>query len=633
MNKTLRTNPGLRLFVLLLTLVLGTAGFWASFFTMSQWDTLWSQGNYYVSHNCYANLSNRAASAEYLAMLLTRKAEGASLSYLEQQKLAQLERDLSPQFTNFRYRLVDGVTGEVLSASKESEPLINQVYQVYTQYLGGERELVLEYGAADPLTGVMDEFGLGEAQYQEYIDYLPAVAIIALCTLTACILLTVFLCLGTGQRRGREGIVLRLADRIPLDVLALLSILALCILISAADSIFWIARFDGINPACIAGLGLSTLGIWGYLLYLILTLTVRAKAGVLFANTLIWRLCKLIGRGCRRGIGSLPLTWRVVVLFLLYLLGSVLTGLTIFLIPVYQGLVLYALCRWTIQWKRMRAAAASLTAGEGGPIDTRGFYPDLREHADTLNRLGDTISTQVEERLKSERFRAELITNVSHDLKTPLTSILNYVDLLKKEPPGSPRSAEYLQVLERKSQRLKKLTEDLVEASKASTGTLPVNAERLNLVQLVRQSLGEFEEKFAAQSLSVIPTLPQEEIWVRADGRHLWRVVENLLSNCCKYALEGTRIYLEASRREGRGVLTVKNISRQPLNLPAERLMERFVRGDESRSTEGSGLGLSIARSLTQLQGGDFSLEIDGDLFKVTVFLPLEVEAPHTQSP
>ncbi|MDE6108283.1 MAG: HAMP domain-containing histidine kinase, partial [Oscillospiraceae bacterium] len=231
-------------------------------------------------------------------------------------------------------------------------------------------------------------------------------------------------------------------------------------------------------------------------------------------------------------------------------------------------------------------------------------------------------STAVDERLKSERFKAELITNVSHDLKTPLTSIINYVDLLKKEDIQEEKAREYIEVLDRKSQRLKKLTEDLVEASKASTGTLTVNAERLGVVQLVEQALGEYSAKFENAGLTLVSTLPPEEVYVRADGRHLWRILDNLMGNCVKYALSGTRVYLEVVKWDGNVIFSLKNISANQLNVPPEELMERFVRGDESRTTEGSGLGLSIARSLTDLQGGTFRLSIDGDLFKAAVSFP-----------
>ena len=261
-------------------------------------------------------------------------------------------------------------------------------------------------------------------------------------------------------------------------------------------------------------------------------------------------------------------------------------------------------------------------------IDTHKMYSDLARHAGQLNDLGAAIGNAVDERIQSERFKAELITNVSHDLKTPLTSIINYVDLLKKQDIDNPKAQEYIEVLDRKSQRLKKLTEDLVEASKASTGSLSVHLDRLGMVQLVQQALGEFEEKFAQSRLTVVPAFPEEECSILADGRHLWRVIDNLLSNCNKYALEGTRIYVEVCRWEGKVVLSIKNISRQPLNIPAERLMERFVRGEESRTTEGSGLGLAIARSFTELQDGTMEVSVEGDLFRVLIRFKRMEEKP-----
>ena len=302
-------------------------------------------------------------------------------------------------------------------------------------------------------------------------------------------------------------------------------------------------------------------------------------------------------------------------LFLLYVVCSVFFLSLPF--PVWvalQAVALFALCRWTLQWRRVRDGTERILGGEPEfKIDTSHMYYDLAAHAGQLNDLGEAVGTAVDERLRSERFKAELITNVSHDLKTPLTSIINYVDLLRKQGLDSPHAPEYLEVLERKSHRLKKLTEDLVEASKASTGSLPVHLERLGMVQLLQQALGEWEERFVQSGLTAVPTYPAEEAWIMADGRHLWRVIDNLLSNCNKYALEGTRIYIGVTVWEGQVRLSIKNVSRQALNIPAEQLMERFVRGEESRTTEGSGLGLSIARSLTELQGGQFRLDIDGD--------------------
>ena len=247
---------------------------------------------------------------------------------------------------------------------------------------------------------------------------------------------------------------------------------------------------------------------------------------------------------------------------------------------------------------------------------------ELGELMQAFEKMRIRLRDNAEEKLKSDRESKELISNISHDLKTPLTSIINYVDLLKATDQTDPRAQSYIEVLDRKSLRLKKLTEDLVEASKASTGVLAVNREKIGMAQLLDQALGEYEEKLEEKHLTVVSTVPEGESYVYADGRHLWRVIDNLLSNCAKYALEGTRVYIELVRGKGSVSLSVKNISREALNVPPERLMERFVRGEESRSTEGSGLGLSIARSLTELQGGTFELAVDGDLFKAVVTLP-----------
>ena len=236
------------------------------------------------------------------------------------------------------------------------------------------------------------------------------------------------------------------------------------------------------------------------------------------------------------------------------------------------------------------------------------------------------LKAAVTEQVKAERLKTDLITNVSHDLKTPLTSIISYVDLLKRENIENPRVQEYITVLEQKSSRLKNLTEDLVEASKASSGNITLDLIPIHYTEILQQSLGEFEDKLAARSLQVLTTLPQEDVLILADGRQLFRVLENLLNNCCKYALLGSRIYIELQKDEEIATFTMKNISEAPLNVSPEELTERFVRGDVSRSTEGSGLGLSIAKSLTKLMNGKMKIEIDGDLYKVSLSFPLVKE-------
>ena len=360
---------------------------------------------------------------------------------------------------------------------------------------------------------------------------------------------------------------------------------------------------------------------------LLRTLAVRLHTGTLGRTSLLCRGWSAVYWGVGELVRQLPLTWRTIAGFFVYLLANVLSAAMCYggglLVILVNGAALVLLCRWTTSFARLRRGSRAIAAGDlNYRVDTARMPADLRAYAEDLNNISIGLAGAVDEKMKSERFKAELITNVSHDLKTPLTSIINYVNLLKTTQQTDPKAAEYIEVLDRKSQRLKKLTEDLVEASKASTGVLSVSREKIGMSQLLDQALGEWTEKLEERKLTVVTTVPEGETWVYADGRHLWRVIDNLLSNCAKYAMEGTRIYVELSRGKGQVTLSVKNVSREALNVPAERLMERFVRGEESRSSEGSGLGLSIARSLTELQGGEFRLTVDGDLFKAEVTLP-----------
>ena len=257
-------------------------------------------------------------------------------------------------------------------------------------------------------------------------------------------------------------------------------------------------------------------------------------------------------------------------------------------------------------------------------IETMAFNGKERELAEHINHISTGLETALQEKVRSERLKADLITNVSHDIKTPLTSIINYVDLIKREQIQDPKIQGYLEVLEQKSQRLKTLTEDLVEASKASSGNLKLEITSIDFVELIHQTNGEFEEKFALRHLELVSSLPAESILIEADGRYLWRVLENLYNNAFKYAMEHSRVYVDITVEGNMAVFTMKNISQNPLNIRADELTERFVRGDVARTTEGSGLGISIAKSLAELQGGDLRLYIDGDLFKAGVAFPIK---------
>ena len=252
-------------------------------------------------------------------------------------------------------------------------------------------------------------------------------------------------------------------------------------------------------------------------------------------------------------------------------------------------------------------------------LDPARFHGREAKLAATINNISSGLQRALNDSIRSERMKAELITNVSHDIKTPLTSIINYIDLIRRAHPSDPAVQNYVDILEKKSQHLKTLTEDLVEASKASTGNVQIDPVKINFVELVEQSNGEFEERFEERSLTLVPTLPAEPLYIFADGQHLWRVLENLYNNACKYAAANSRVYADVSAEEGFVSFTLKNISANALNISPEELTERFVRGDRSRTTEGSGLGLSIAKSLTELQGGTLDIQIDGDYFKACV--------------
>ena len=281
----------------------------------------------------------------------------------------------------------------------------------------------------------------------------------------------------------------------------------------------------------------------------------------------------------------------------------------------------YKIMKEVDKFKQIHDATEKIYKGDTNiKLDEALYTGILKELAIYINDIAGGFSNAIQESLKSERLKTELITNVSHDIKTPLTSIINYVDLLKQENIQNKKAKEYIEVLDNKSQRLKKLIEDLVEASKASSGNIKINKEVLNVKELLNQVTGEFKDKFNGRGLNIISKLPEETIYIKADSRYLYRVLENTYSNVAKYAEENTRVYIDCIVEEENTVaIYIKNISKDELNISADELIQRFVRGDKSRNTEGSGLGLSIAKSLTELQDGIFNIYLDGDLFKVAI--------------
>ncbi len=476
--------------------------------------------------------------------------------------------------------------------------------------------------------------GGGRLLYEFAFDYRYGAIALAVVGLVLFIVLFVYLMAAAGRRGDREGIVLSPMDKVPFDVTlgaGAMAVGMLCLIISESggDDLF-------VLGVVIVGAVLILLTV----VYVLYTFSARVKAGGWWRNTvvfmllrLIWRCLKAVGRFLLRLFRALWMEWRVALGFAGYFLADFI-GVLIFLEGMGSDVVLgfVLLCAVNLaafsvlvlgahQFTVLKRAGEKLAAGAlETKVDTKKMYFDYRRHGENLNSIGDGMSAAVEQRMRSERLKTELITNVSHDIKTPLTSIVNYVDLLRK-PHSEEEGRQYLDVLARQSDKLRRLTLDLVEASKASTGNLPTELVPTNTAELISQAVAEYAERFAQSGLEPVVTVPDKPVTVLADGRHLWRVLDNLLGNAVKYAQPGTRVYIDVRRLDGQGVLSVKNISRDRLNVPADELMERFVRGDRSRHTEGSGLGLSIALSLTELMGGAFNITVDGDLFKAEVSL------------
>lgn len=499
----------------------------------------------------------------------------------------------------------------------------------------------------DPALTAPDAFSLLQPLHERLLRLRFALPVLCLVQLLLCALLYVFLLSAAGHRPGEEQVRRGWVDRIPTDVFYVLSAalgLGCCVLASTIR--FYAAVGGRVLSSLIPYLLLFGGGAAGLLLLFLLvsmSTAVRVKTHTFFSSMLIVRLLRWIGRGARRLAQNLPALWRLLLLLAGYALLSCVCILDAILPPMYFGyagglreallllvwlaasvaLVVW-LCRASLGFTRLRHGARALAEGDlSHQVDPRGMIRTEKALAADLNRIGEGLSRAVEARMRSERMKTDLITNVSHDLKTPLTSIVNYVELLKKEPLHNETAEGYVAVLDRQAQRLKKLTEDVVEASKASSGALHVQLAPVDVAELLRQCAAEYGDRFAAAQLTPVLHLPERPLVVLADGRLLWRVFDNLLGNAVKYALPGTRVYLDAAAGTDCATLTLRNISREPLDMRGEELMERFVRGDASRHAEGSGLGLSIASSLVQLQHGTLTILPDGDLFRAEIRLPL----------
>lgn len=636
--------------LLLVALVVGVAGGAAACY-------LADQGAYTISREDMLEMGLQercGAVADNVARAYAQETYGAAEEDLPGYLFAYAydgHWQLYPQYymgqSNYRYEIRDGAgnllkstyNGEGCLARLESVQTVSEILVDSPPY--GDRLEETEssgiYWKAVDLTYTVTGYVLQDLayddQFSQYVSlvgnmyqYRFALVVLVCVCLAALLCLVVYLLSAAGHRPDRQGIALNPFDKLPGDLYLAAVIGGVTLLAMLFHRSFywegWITLVTGI--ACLLAAGILVTAF-------LMSLATRVKYGqgywwrrsvIGFCLVLLLRACRFVVRGARSLFGMLPTIWKWLLIgglawiFTLACLNPYTTGLgALATACLWAFLIVYP--AWS--FGQLRKAARRMAEGkfqEKVPLDH--LHGSFRQIAQDLNALGQGASLAVERQLRSERMKTELITNVSHDIKTPLTSIVNYVDLLQK--PHTPQEGEqYLEVLARQSQRLKKLTEDLVEMSKASSGNIPVNLAPVNVVELVNQALAEYEEKLKKAQLPVVFTARQSEILTMADGRLFWRVLDNLLGNCVKYAQPGTRVYVDVVKYEKKVMISMKNVSRAELNLPAEELMERFVRGDCDRNTEGSGLGLNIAKTLMELQKGKLNLVIDGDLFKAVL--------------
>lgn len=500
----------------------------------------------------------------------------------------------------------------------------------------------------NPALSKEDDYALIYRHAESFYDYRNVIPVVCGVACVLALLCFIFLLCSAGHKNGREGIVPGVLNEIQLDLYTVI------VLIGAFIGLYIGVGWIGINLTnvleLIMLLVIFSLEVVWCTLYCMEVAT-RLKLGNWWQNTLVYkvlrfftRICKGLFRGLKTLLRGTPMVWRTVLLCLAVCLVEFLgliafyrySGILLFFWGLEKVILCVAVTFAAILCKNLQEGSEALAEGDlNYHLDTSHMILDFKEHGENLNRIGEGISAAVEQRMKSEHLKTELITNVSHDIKTPLTSIINYADLIGKEvapdevemdDAKEQRISEYAEVLLRQSKKLKKLLDDLLEASKATTGNLEVHPEICDVSVLLSQAVGEYEQRFSEKALDTIVRQPEETVKVMADGRHLWRVFDNLFNNIYKYAQPDSRVYLNVEH-DGQNVNVIfRNMSAFPLEMSPEELEERFTRGDKSRHMEGNGLGLSIAKSLTELQHGSMEIVTDGDLFKVVITLPETAE-------
>lgn len=505
-------------------------------------------------------------------------------------------------------------------------------------FFGGGNQMLWPADDMTLIIGIDTELSAEDDIYEasrEYEQLHPWIKICIFCGLVSLmgwIISLVYLTLATGRRTEEEKIHLNPIDKIKTEILVaafIFMMVELVILITKVNSEEWAVY------GIIVASGTVSLVIDGLFLIFYLSMVRRMKAEMLWETSVAcW-----LERGIRKVFARQKTTVRVLLLFAGHMAVCFVLAVGAFYYQSMTALVVlllfsagecYMILRKAVEQYQIRQGVEKIRDGAlSGKIDIEQLHGEEKSLAEAINNIGEGLLHAVDDSTKNERMKADLITNVSHDIKTPLTSIINYVNLMKLEKIDNERVQGYIQILDEKSQRLRQLTADLVEASKISSGNVKLDMQVIDLVELIYQTSGEFNEKFEQKELTIVTKLPKTAVLIRADGRQLYRVIENLYNNVAKYALEKTRVYVDIAYVEEKVVFSIKNVSEHSLareNSNAGDLTERFIRGDSSRTTEGSGLGLSIAKSLTVLMGGVFDIKVDGDLFKASITFPQYVD-------
>lgn len=595
----------------------------------------------YLKYNDYYDAAESNV-VYYIRRTIGKNVQVFSNQHVVSNKLSDLENSLKEECG--RYIIYDPYRMVYETNTLIEETTIRHILNGYEYSYPEDTQILI--GVKTPYA-VEDAFTDANAQYDNYSPYSWQYLIIAVLLILGYVMLWGALTFLEGRagrtEDGRAAIRLEREDKLPTEFMAAAAVIAGVLfpaVIRYTIDYIYVPGLSG-NYMLLVIITILALLISLSISFIYYSFVRRIKAGTLWKNSLLKKMCVFIRKEAIYLYNHSAVVLRVWIpygVFVLLQMALIFIGMRfekrvfvfalilVIVIDIVFGVILY---KSSLSRQQILESIKRINAGDTEhKIDETKLYGDNLVLAREVNGIGEGIRNAVATSMKDERLKADLITNVSHDIKTPLTSIINYVDLIKRENIDNPKVREYIEVLDAKSQRLKQLTDDLVEASKISSGNIVLQWDKINLIELLNQTIGEFSEKFEQKGLTPVFRTGKNSIFIEADSRRIWRVIENLFNNICKYALEGTRVYIDIAemneeKKERRVAVSIRNISKSPIMVNSDELTERFIRGDESRTTEGSGLGLSIAKNLTEVMNGRFEIIVDGDLFKVILTFPL----------